>query len=131
AGGRLSVDRLARQLGESFDQVKAALASLEKRGLVWHRRQSRSYHVVEPLNVAHERVYRLLDKAKVPIDRTTLLTREQLAKLAKTSDQQTTSALIDQWKQAGILTPVKGKRWKLGASFLAYIDQRSPAPDAV
>jgi ATP-dependent DNA helicase RecG len=125
AGGQLSIDRLARQLGESFDQVKAALASLEKRSLVWHPRRSRSYHLVEPLNVPHERVYRLLEKAGIPTDRSAILEREHIAQLAKTDDQRSTSALIDQWKQAGILTPAGSKRWKLGASFLAYVDQRS------
>lgn len=127
AGGTLSIDKLARQLNESFNQVKAALASLEKRGLVWHPRRSRSYHLVEPLNVAHERVHRLLDKAGISPDRSTTLDRDQIAQAAKTDDQRSTSALIDQWKQAGILSPAGAKRWKLGASFLAYVDQRSAA----
>jgi ATP-dependent DNA helicase RecG len=129
AGGRLSVDRLARQLGESFDQVKAALVRLEKRNLVWHPAKSRSYQLVEPLNVPHERVYRLLENAGVALDGKATLDREQIARIARTSDPQTTSALIDQWKQAGILTPAGSKRWKLGASLLAYVAQRSGDDD--
>lgn len=113
------------QLRDRYDQTKSALDKLDKRGLVWHRGRSGVHHLVEPLNVPHERVYRLLEKAGLPTDRTALLEREQIAQAAKTTDQRSTSALIDQWKQAGILTPAGGKRFKLGASFLAYVDQRA------
>jgi len=125
ADGTLSVDRLARQLDESFGQAKAALTSLEARGLVWHPPRSRSYHLVEPLNVPHERVYRLLEDSRISVDGSTVLDREQIARMARTVDQRSTSAVIDQWKQAGILVPAGGERFKLGPSFLAYVGQRS------
>lgn len=125
AGGRRSVDRLARQLGEAFDQVKTALARLEERSLVWHSRGSRTYRLVEPLNVPHERVYRALDRAHIAIDRSAVLERDEIARAAGTRDQQTTSAVIDQWKQVGVLAPAGSKRYKLGESFLAYAEQRA------
>jgi len=127
AGGRLSVDRLARQLNESFNEVKAALAGLEKRHLVWHAKRSRSYRVVEPLNVLHERVFRALERAGTQIDRELILTRDDIARVTKTPDEQTRSAVIDQWKQAGVLAPAGSQRWRLGESFLAYLDHRSRA----
>lgn len=124
-GGRLSIDKLARQLGESFDQVKAALARLEQRDLVWHPKRSRSYQLVEALNVPHERVYRLLVEAGIEPAPSVVLSRDEVARVARSTDQQTISALIDQWKQAGILAPAGAKRFKLGPSFLTYLAQRT------
>jgi ATP-dependent DNA helicase RecG len=124
-GGRLSIDKLARQLGESFDQVKAALARLEQRDLVWHPKRSRSYQLVEALNVPHERVYRLLVEAGIEPAASVVLSRDEVARVAGSNDQQMISALIDQWKQAGILAPAGAKRFKLGPSFLAYLAQRT------
>jgi ATP-dependent DNA helicase RecG len=124
-GGRLSIDKLARQLGESFDQVKAALTRLEQRCLVWHPKRSRSYQLVEALNVPHERVYRLFVEAGIEPASGVVLSRDEVARVAGSNDQQTTSTLIDQWKQAGILAPAGAKRFKLGPSFLAYLAQRS------
>jgi ATP-dependent DNA helicase RecG len=125
AGGKLSVDKLARQLDESFDQVKGALAALERRNLVWHPKQTRSYRLVEPLNVPHERVYTMLMAAGIEPGRTLSLGRDDIARATKATDQQTVSAVIDQWKQAGVLAPAGSKQWKLGESFLAYVAQRS------
>lgn len=125
AGGKLSVDKLARQLGESFDKVKRVLAQLEKRHLVWHPKQSRSYRLVEPLNVPHERVYGMLLAAGIEPSRALVLGRVDIGRAAKATDEKATSAVIDQWKQAGVLAPAGPKQWKLGESFLAYLDQRS------
>jgi ATP-dependent DNA helicase RecG len=124
AGRRLSIDRLARQLGSSFDEVKAALTRLEERGMVWHRPKSRTYQVVEPLNVPHERVFRILTRAGQTLDASTTFDREQIAAFVQSQDQSTTTALLDQWKQAGILAPAGSKRFKLGPSFLAYVAAR-------
>src|SRR5690606_13741730 len=124
-GGQQSVDRLARSLDLSFDHTKDALARLERRHLVWHRPKSRTYHLVEPLNVPHERVVRLLERSGVDIGPATILDREQISAMTKTPDQRAISALIDSWKQAGILSPTGSKRWRLGQSLLAYFTQRS------
>lgn len=124
AGGQLSVDKLARFLSENFDHVKKLLTSLEKRGLVWHKNRSRSYRVVEPLNVPHERVFRIFEAARIEPNSASVLSREQIAQAARSRDEQTTSTLIEQWKQAGILTPAGRKQWKLGPSFLAYLNHR-------
>jgi predicted HTH transcriptional regulator len=125
-GGRLSVDRLARQLSEPFDTVKAALVGLERLGLVWHPKGARTYHVVEAFNVLHERVYRVLERAELEMSRATSIERETIAAAIESQSQQTTSAVIDQWKQAGVLTPAGRRRYKLGESFLAYVAQRCP-----
>src|SRR5690606_7182894 len=101
-------DKLARQLGESFDQVKVALEGLERRCFVWHKKRSRTYLLVEPLNVLHERVYRTLERVPVMVGllgRDLVLEREQIALATDTADEQTLSKLIDQWKQAGVLAP--------------------------
>ncbi|MEX1362366.1 MAG: ATP-binding protein [Nannocystaceae bacterium] len=124
AGGRQSVDRLARQLDESFDQVKAALAGLERRHMVWHPKKSRSYQLVEPLNVPHERVYRALCAAKLRPSGTLMLDRKDIARISRSEDEHTTSALIDQWKQAGVIAPAGKQRWRLGSSFLEYLSRR-------
>jgi ATP-dependent DNA helicase RecG len=128
-GGKHSIDKLARHLDESFDQVKAALGQLERRHLVWHPKQSRSYRLVEPLNVPHERVYQAMVRTLVPtgvrLDRGLVLGRSEIGRLGQTTDEKTISAIIDQWKQAGVLAPSGAKQWKLGESFLAYVDQRS------
>jgi ATP-dependent DNA helicase RecG len=123
-GGKLSVDKLARHLDESFDQVKGALAQLERRHLVWHPKQSRSYRLVDPFNVPHERVYRALTAIGIEPSRALILGREDIARATRTTDEKTISAIIDQWKQAGVLAPAGSRRWKLGESLLAYVEQR-------
>src|SRR5690606_22915554 len=87
AGGRLSIDKLARQLDESFDQVKDALEGLERRAFVWHPKRSRAYRLVEPFNVLHERVYRAMSGLMVfigQLDRNLVLARGDIALAANT-----------------------------------------------
>lgn len=123
ASGQCSIDKLARRLGEPFDRVKAALAELERSGLVWHRPKSRSFRLVEPLNVPHERALQALGAART-LSHATTLNLDDLTPLV--SDPRAARDLIERWRQAGILTPVGTKQWRLGPSFLAYLDQRAP-----
>ena len=131
AEGRLSVDKLARRVGESYDETKRALLRLERKHLVWHPRQSRTYRLVEPLNVPHERALAALAAAGVAIDgkRTTDVTIgvETLQRLAKTEDPGAVLDLATRWKESGILAPAGKKQWKLGQSFLEYVARRSSA----
>lgn len=80
--------------------------------------------MVDPFNVPHERVYRALAAVGIEPSRALVLGREEIARATKTTDEKTVSAIIDQWKQAGVLAPAGSKRWKLGESFLAYVEQR-------
>ena len=127
AGAARSIDKLARHMGEPFDRVKDALVALERRGLVWHRPKSRTFRLVEPLNVPHERALKALEAASIPLSRTATLTLDDLAPLV--SDPRAAKELIERWRQAGILTPAGAKQWRLGPSFLAYLDQRAPTTD--
>lgn len=125
AGGMLSVDRLARKLGESFDDVERVLSRLERRHLVWHPKRSRSYRLVAPLNVLHERALRALEHAKLRPSREIVLGRQDIARAARATDEEHTSEIIGQWKQAGVLRPAGSKTWRLGDSFLTYLEQRA------
>lgn len=122
---RLSVDKLARQLGESYDETRAALQTLEQRGIVWHAPKSRTYRLVEPFNVPHERTFRRFSEHHTVIDDTTQFDRTHLARVLRLGDDQAAlSAAIDRLKQQGAIQPVKAGRWKFGTSFLAYVQQR-------
>lgn len=120
--GALSVDKLARRLGESYDETKARLTELERKHMVWHQRGTRTFNLVEPLNVPHEQFLR-----RIGPDRSTPEQRfdwADLATLAQTTDRTTLSALLEQWKIAGILIPAGKGQWRLGASFTSYLQQR-------
>ena len=119
-GGAKSIDKLARRLGESFDDTRKRLVELERQGFVWHAPKSRSYHLVEPLVVPHERAYRLLTGAGFAVDATTTLDLAALHLLAGSTAQRT----IDRWRESGILTPTGKGTWKLGDSLLEYAQAR-------
>ncbi|MBI2894214.1 MAG: putative DNA binding domain-containing protein [Deltaproteobacteria bacterium] len=122
--GSLSVDRLARALGESYDQTKSSLASLDAKGLVWHAHKSRTYRLVEPLKVPLERAYRLLERAGLPPDGGVRLSRSDLASLAGNADARGLDALLDRFRESGVLTPAGKGRWRFGASILEYLRDR-------
>lgn len=119
-GGAESIDKLARRFGESFDNTKKRLVELERQGFVWHAPKSRSYHLVEPLVVPHERAYKLLTSAGFTIDAGTRLDLPALHLLAGATAQRT----IDRFRESGILTPVGKGTWKLGDSLLEYAQGR-------
>ena len=125
AGGKLSVDKLARQRDQSFDETKRHLVRLERQGMAWHPYKSRTYHQVEAANVPHELAYRALEQAGVDLDAEAVLSRQQLQKIARIDDRRSVESLVSRWQQAGILRPSGKGRWKLGASFLEYVSQRS------
>ena len=120
-GGAESIDKLARRFGESFDDTKKRLVELEGQGFVWHAPKNRSYHLVEPLVVPHERAYKLLTGAGVAIDAGTMLDLPALERLAPSAPTQRT---IERWRESGILTPVGKGNWKLGSSLLEYARAR-------
>lgn len=120
AGGQLSVDRLARALDVPFNEAKRTLAGLDRKGLVWHGKKSRTFHLVSPLSVPHERAYRRLSKAGVQIH------------AAAVVDMSTLQAVfggqaLDALREAGIVTPAGKGQWKLGVSLLEHARQRSAA----
>lgn len=121
----LSVDRLARALGEPFDKTKPKLVELERKGLVWHAPKSRNYHLVEPLVVPHERAYRLLTGAHVRLAADTSLDMPTLQRIVRAPDEQRARLAVDRWRESGILAPAGKGQWKLGQSFLAYVDTRA------
>jgi len=121
AAGAESIDKLARRFGESFDDTTKRLVELERQGFVWHAPKSRSYHLVEPLVVPHERAYKLLTDAGFTIDAGTLLDLAALQALAPSAAAQRT---IERWRESGILTPVGKGNWKLGSSLLEYAQAR-------
>jgi len=125
AGGMRSVDKIARDLSESFDATKRALTTLEERGIVWHAPKSRTYHLVQPLNVLHERFFRLLEEAGGTIDPHTLITLPDLQVLLKHPDARTTLEAAARLRDSGILEPDGSKRWRLGPSFREYLARRS------
>ena len=124
AGGRLSVDKLARAVGESYDSTKQHLVRLESQGMVWHRPGSRTYTVVEAANVPHERAWRAFEKAGIEPSDGLTLKRDDLRRIFGYDDVRTLEDLITRWKQAGILTPAGSGRWKPGRSFLVYLQNR-------
>lgn len=124
AGGALSIDRLARVLSVPFDQARGALVRLERRGIVWHGKRSRSYRIVEPLNVPHELAYRALTLSK-PITSDAVITLDDLQAMTSLSDIRTLLALVDRWKESGILTPTGPKEWRFGESILEYARRRT------
>ena len=127
AGGQESVDRLARSLGQSFDETKKRLVTLEAKGLVWHAPKSRSFHLVEPLLVAHERALRRFEKTGIKIDANTIIDQPSVEKLADGADERTQSSMVDRLKDSGILAPAGKGKWKLGKSFLEYVRGRTSA----
>lgn len=124
AGGRLSVDKLARQLDQSFDETKRHLVRLESQGLVWHPYKSRTYHVVQATNVPHERAYRALERTGTSLGTKTVLHRADLEALVGVADHRSLDTLVTRWQQTGILRPAGKGRWKLDSSFLEYVAQR-------
>jgi ATP-dependent DNA helicase RecG len=128
AGGHLSVDRLARRLGISYDETKRALQRLARKHLVWHAPKSRTYHLVEPLNVPHERALTALVAAGIDVTgeraADAVISLEALQRIAQTEEPSVALDLATRWKQSGILTPAGKKQWKLGPSFLEYLARR-------
>lgn len=117
AGGRLSVDKLARTLGVSFDTAKRTLTELDRKGLVWHGARSRTYHLVSPLSVPHERALRRLRKAGVPIQASIVVPTGKLSSIFGVK-------ALDSLRESGITTPAGKGQWKLGSSLLEYARQR-------
>jgi ATP-dependent DNA helicase RecG len=129
AGGRLSVDRLARRLGVSYDETNRALQRLARKHMVWRAPKTRTYHLVEPLNVPHEEALAMFDGAGVNVTGKGAAERLiELDELEDIAEIQIPSRrgldLVTRWKQSGILTPAGKKQWKLGASFLEYLARR-------
>lgn len=124
-GGSLSVDRLARLLDQSFDQAKRHLVALERKGIVWHPQKSRTYRVVEPLEVPAERAYRRVHAAGLAITGDTRLSREQLQDVITASDERGLSAAIDNWNAAHLLVPAGSKQWRFGPALLQYAAART------
>jgi ATP-dependent DNA helicase RecG len=124
AKGRRAVDPLARDLGEAYDTTKQALADLERRGIVWHASGTRTYHLVEPLEIPFERAYRRMAEMQVAFDPSTRLSREGLQVLLSTSNQVELGEAITRWKEQGILAP-EGRQWKLGSGMLEYARRRA------
>ncbi|WP_165373519.1 ATP-binding protein [Sorangium cellulosum] len=117
AGGRLSVDRLARTLGVSFDAAKRSLLELDRKGLVWHGARSRTYHLVSPLSVPHERALRRLRKMGVQLNASTIINTGQLHLAFG-------ATALDALRESGIVAPAGKGQWKLGSSLLEYARQR-------
>lgn len=124
-GGERSVDRLARRLGEPFDRTRGALTRLEARGLVWHRPHGRSYRLVQPLDVPHERALSAFETLQSPLNASTVMTRDALRSVVQAPDENTFSSSIDRLRQSGILTPAGAGQWRFGASFLEYLSRRN------
>jgi ATP-dependent DNA helicase RecG len=124
AGGKLSVDKLARKLREPFDQTKQRLQRLERFGLVWHPHKSRTYHLVEATSVPHELALRAFKQASVNTDLASELSAQVLGRVLGPADDSTLRDRIVRWQQAGILQPAGMGRWKLGTSFLQYLSTR-------
>ena len=119
-----SIDRLARQLGESFDVTRQALAELEELGLVWHRARSRAYHLVEPFNVPSERFYRLLTGESSVVEPDATFTHDGLVSLLHSPGAAAARRDIDSLQAMGALEPAGRGKWRLGPSFRAYLVQR-------
>lgn len=124
AGGRLSVDRLARQLNKSFDETKRRLEELDRKGLVWHAHKSRTYRLVEPLAVLQERAFRVFEAKRIPVAASTSLNRQELMSVAELPDERSFTAWLDRMKEAGILMPSGKATWKFGSSMLEYLRHR-------
>jgi hypothetical protein len=97
---------------------------------VWHAPKSRTYHLVEPLNVPHERALAALVSAGIDdvMGRRAadaVISLGALQRIAQTEEPRIALDLATRWKQSGILTPAGQKQWKLGPSFLEYMAQRN------
>jgi len=126
AGGQLSVDKVARALDESYDAAKENLDALEKKSMVWHAYKSRSYHLVEPLNVPLERALKLLVDAGVNVGEAgTELSSEILREIAHQPDEVSFEAWLSRLRESGVLTPSGKKKWKLGRSLIEYASARA------
>lgn len=125
AAGSLSVDKLARRMDQSYDATKEVLVGLERKRLVRQAKpKSRTYVLVEPLNVPHERAYKLLERAKIRPTRQTAVSRDDLSRLARVDDTSL-DTMLTQWKELGVLRPAGRKKWRFGESFLEYVRGRS------
>lgn len=124
AGGRRSVDRLARALGLPFDEVKRALADLDSRGFVWHAARSRTFTLVEPTNVLHERALRRLQAAKLEPTLALRLDLDQVREVLGAREVQRALREVEAWKIADILVPSGPKQWRLGNAFILYAAAR-------
>lgn len=122
--GRMSVDRLARRLGRSFDETKAALMELERKGIVWHGSKSRTFHLVAPLSVPHERALRLFRGAGIAVDPATVIDVLTLSALLGVGDERAAAQSAERLRESGILAPAGKHRWKLGPSLLEYAATR-------
>jgi len=124
-GGKRSVDRLARYLDEPFDATKKALADLDRRGIVWHATKSRSYHLVEPLEIPFERAYRRFLAHGITVDVAARIGRDEIQALLTSSGTQVElSDAIARWKEQGIVAPEARGQWKLGPGMLEYARHR-------
>lgn len=128
AGGSRSVDKLARQLGETFDKTRDALMTLEAKRLVWHRPHGRSYTLVEPLDVPHERAYNWFDSAHVSIDGSAVMTKALLRAALNIADDQSLVSAIARLRESGILVAAGPSQWRFGQSLLEYIVRRRSRP---
>lgn len=129
-GGSLSTDKLARRLGEGFDDTKRHLERLERLGLLWRRKGHRTFHVVQPANVPHERALRRLRRHAGSPGSGTRLDRDGLRQVFEAPDERSFESNLAQWQQAGILQPAGRGRWRLGSSFLEYLEQRAVPGEA-
>lgn len=128
--GKMSVDRLARALGEAFDKTKQRLVALEDKGIVWHGNKSRTYHLVQPLNVAHERFYQRIHRTlDLTAPAAVSLTLPEVQHILDLPDLRSATSSVERLKESNILIPAGQRRWKLGASFIAYLDQRESLSD--
>ncbi len=127
ANGKLSVDRLARRLDEAFDATKKALAGLERRGIVWHANKSRTYRLVEPLEIPFELAHRKLQAVRVDLSASSRWARDELRQWLGAGSEAELSEVIRRWKEQGILTPEARGQWKLGPGMLEYARRRDQA----
>jgi len=114
AAGPLSVDRLARKVGEPFDRTREILDALEAKAIVWHKPKSRKFHLVAPLMVLHEKAYRALKLVTGPNYKPEAGIEE-----GKRAEQ----AIPPEWKELGIVVPTD-EGWKPGPGFIEYVTKR-------
>lgn len=122
--GQLSVDRLARALGQSYDATKRQLVALERRGIVWHAKGTRTYRLVEPLDVPMERALTHFQRIGIAVADQQILSPEILLRLLPATDQRSLRTLIDRLREAGIIIPAPKQQWRFGPAITDYARRR-------